>query len=182
MKNYPKIITFVPLFIFLISVSCKKEKLTKETQTGANTFSCKVDGVIHIPNDEAFGPRAISASLSLNREDPNFYNLNILTNYSRNEPAENVYITLYKINQIGVYKLSGNASKYGTYILDKLNKSTGFFGVTYDSRKFNNGEVSITKLDLVNRIVAGTFWFEATNENYPNDKFSITDGRFDLKL
>ncbi|MBC7557340.1 MAG: hypothetical protein H7195_10305 [Chryseobacterium sp.] len=55
---------------------------------GANTFSCKINGVVHIPNDEAFGSRAISASLTPNREDSNFYNLNISTNYSRKDPFE----------------------------------------------------------------------------------------------
>lgn len=170
------------LAVLLTILSCSKEKLTQPTQIGANTFSCKVNGVVHIPNDEAFSSRAISASLSLNREDSNFYNLSILTNYSRKEPSEDVYLTLYKINHVGLYKLSGTEYRYGTYILNILNKSTGFFGVTYNSRTFNKGEINITKLDLVNRIVSGTFWFEATNENYSNDKFSITDGRFDLKL
>ena len=138
MKNYPKIITFVPLFIFLISASCKKEKLTKETQIGANTFSCKINGVIHIPNDEAFSVRAIHTSLTLN-EDPSYFNLSITTNYSREKPSEQVYITLYKLKEIGIYKLDSTKFRYGTYLLDVLNNYTGFFGVTYNSRTFNKG-------------------------------------------
>ncbi|MBC7557338.1 MAG: hypothetical protein H7195_10295, partial [Chryseobacterium sp.] len=72
--------------------------------------------------------------------------------------------------------------RYGTYILNVQNNSTGRFGVTYNSKAFNKGEVNITKLDRVNKIISGTFWFEATNENNPNDKVSVTDGRFDLKI
>lgn len=170
------------LTFFLSFISCKKEKLTKETQVGANTFSCKINGVVHIPNDEAFGPRAISASVSLNREDSNFYNLSILTHYSRNKPWEKVHLTLYKVKKEVIYNLYDKEYRYGTYVLGVLNESSGFVGVTYDSKAFNKGEVKITKLDLVNRIVSGTFWFEAINLNDPNDKVSVTDGRFDLKI
>ena len=177
-----KLIRIFILFLSLVTItSCKKEKLTKETQVGANTFSCKINGVVHIPNDEAFSVRAIHTSLTLN-EDPNYFNLSITTNYSREKPSEKVYITLYKINQVGIYKLSSNEFRFGTYILNVQNNSTGFFGVTYNSRALNKGEVNITKLDLVNKIISGTFWFEATNLNDPNDKVTVTEGRFDLKI
>ncbi|MBC7557339.1 MAG: hypothetical protein H7195_10300 [Chryseobacterium sp.] len=166
------------LTFFLSFISCKKEKLTKETQVGANTFSCKINDVVHIPNNEAFGSKAISASLNRN-ENAEFYDLDILTNYSRNNPFEKIYLTLFKINQVGVYKLNGGEFRYGTYILGIAN---GLGGITYNSKAFNKGEVNITKLDLVNKIISGTFWFEATNLNDPNDKVSVTDGRFDLKI
>ena len=178
MKKYLKITTFVPLFVFLISASCKKEKLTKETQIGADTFSCKINGVVHIPNNEAFSVKAISTSLYLNG-NPNYFDLSILTNYSREKPSEKIYITLYKIKQEQVYTLNSTEFKYGTYILGIAN---GLGGITYNSKAFNKGEVNITKLDLANKIISGTFWFEATNENDPNDKVSVTEGRFDLKI
>ena len=169
------------LTFFLSFVSCKKEKLTAQTQVGAKTFSCKINGVVHIPNDEAFSVRAIHTSLYIN-EDPEFYDLSISTNYSREKPSEQIFITLYKLKEIGIYKFDGTKFRYGTYISNVLNNSTGFFGVKYTSRTFNKGEVNITKLDLVNKIISGTFWFEATNENNPDDKVSITNGRFDLKI
>ncbi len=178
MKKIKMIRIFTLLLITIGTMSCKKETLTKATQIGANTFSCKVNGVIHIPNNEAFGARAISTSLSKN-ENPISYNIQILTNFSRKEPSENVYLTIYKVNEIGVYKMSGSEFRFGTYILGIPN---GLGGIKYTSKTFNDGEVNITKLDLVNRIVSGTFWFEATIDNNPNEKVSITDGRFDLKI
>ena len=44
-----------PLLLLLFSlaiISCKKDKLTKETQKGANTFSCLIDGEIYKPCSE----------------------------------------------------------------------------------------------------------------------------------
>ncbi len=178
MKIFKIIMVFV---LFLSFNSCKKEKLTKETQIGANTFSCKINGVVHIPNNEAFSVKAISLILYTN-DEPGYFDLSLLTNYSTEKPSEKIYITLYKIKQVGVYKLSSNDFRYGTYILNVQNNSTGRFGVTYDSKVFNKGEVNITKLDRENKIISGTFWFEANNENNLNDKVSVTDGRFDLKI
>ncbi|TKC00353.1 DUF6252 family protein [Pedobacter cryophilus] len=170
-----KKLTFFTLILSCFLLSCEKEKLTKATQIGANTFSCKVNGQILIPNNEAFSVDAISTSLVLN-EDPNFYNLKILTNYSKTNPSKKIYLTIYKINSIGVYIFSGSDFRYGEYFISAPDNKE------YNSRTSNIGEVKITKLDLANKIVSGTFSFEATNKNDPNDKVSITDGRFDLRL
>jgi len=42
------------------------------------------------------------------------------------------------------------------------------------------GQLTITKLDLQNRIISGTFYFDAVNP--AGDKVSVTDGRFDVKF
>ncbi len=169
---------FILLLFIATFTSCKKETLTSATQVGANTFSCRVNGVIHIPNNEAFSVDAISTRMYLN-DDPNFYNLTVLTNYSRKKPAEKIYITLYKVNQPGIYKLVSSEFRFGEY---RVLVPEPFGGIIYDSRTLNNGEVNITKLDRVNKIISGTFSFEAINKNNANDKVSITDGRFDLKF
>lgn len=177
MKTFKKII--LASIVLLLTMSCKKETLTSATQIGANTFSCKINGVIRIPNNEAFGPKAVSISLTQNYEDIRFFNLTILSNYSKKEPGEKVNIKLYKINNIGKYSLSDSEARYGEYsllIADPIG------GLKYDSRTFDIGEVNITKFDTVGRIISGTFWFEATNKNNSSNKILITAGRFDLKF
>ncbi len=49
---------------------------------------------------------------------------------------------------------------------------------SFDGRK--SGEVFITKLDTVQKIVSGHF--SASVEVLPGDTVQITDGRFDMKL
>jgi len=41
------------------------------------------------------------------------------------------------------------------------------------------GELWVKKLDTINQIVSGTFWFNAVNSN--NDTIKITEGRFDMR-
>ncbi len=170
---------FILLLFIATFTSCKKETLTSATQVGANTFSCRVNGAILIPNREAFGSEAISLSLRENDENSSFSDITILTNYSKNKPNSKVNIILYKVNVVGKYLLNRGLTRYGEYISVVPN---GLGGITYDSSGINNGEVNITKFDTENRILSGIFWFEATNKNDPNDKVSITDGRFDLKF
>ena len=40
------------------------------------------------------------------------------------------------------------------------------------------GELKITKFDELNRIVSGTFWFDATNSD--GEKVQVREGRFDM--
>jgi hypothetical protein len=41
------------------------------------------------------------------------------------------------------------------------------------------GELRITKLDEINQIAAGTFWFNVVNEK--GDIVKVTEGRFDMQ-
>lgn len=166
------------LFLFFLPflVSCNKEKLTKPTQTGANTFSCKINGQVYIPRNEAFSANGIDVSLYKNGDDPNFHDLWILTSAPQFNPPRQLYIFIYKINQTGTYPLKGSAYKYCQYFTLPPNEKE------YNTKTTDVGEVVITKFDLTNRIMSGTFWFNAVNLKDPNDKVSITDGRFDLKF
>lgn len=40
------------------------------------------------------------------------------------------------------------------------------------------GILTVKKLDTINQIISGTFWFTAVNSN--GDTVKITDGRFDV--
>lgn len=52
MKKIKMIRVLILLLSLVIVVSCKKEKLTKATQTGANTFSCKVNGKVYVASSD----------------------------------------------------------------------------------------------------------------------------------
>lgn len=43
----------------------------------------------------------------------------------------------------------------------------------------NSGRINILRLDTINYIIAGTFYFDAVNKE--GDTIKVTDGRFDLK-
>jgi hypothetical protein len=69
--------------------------------------------------------------------------------------------------------LSGNA--YGLYGHYDLNATPELFY----SDSINSGELKIDFLDTINRVVSGTFWFDAINSG--GEKVQVRSGRFDVK-
>lgn len=67
-----------------------------------------------------------------------------------------------------------NGKAYGDYGIYK----TGVNPVHYITNKLYTGELNIEKLDSVQQIIYGTFWFNGVNDK--GDTVKVTDGRFDM--
>ena len=193
---YMKQINFL---LFLLSLSalvftsakCRKDKnnnpvdqLPPETQTGANTFGCLVNGKVFKPG----GASLTGGSLSCN-----FQNLGTGTNggfYFR-LAAINRNNNIGESRSIGIFTDSleiisgGNYSfvipgirgtAYALYGYSKVSPTTID---DYETNNLYSGKLVITKLDESNQIVSGTFWFDAINAN--GGKVEIRQGRFDMR-
>lgn len=162
---------------------CKKNKPTNpvdqlppETQTGANTFGCLVNGQVFKPG----GAQLIGGSLQCNYQYVNngFY----FTLIGRNKAGSNL------LSSIGLYtdslmiqqgdiislkaRIKGNSS--GNY----YKAINSFQYEQYDTDgNIYKGILQIKKLDPVNQIVSGTFWFDAMDSN--GKKVEVREGRFD---
>lgn len=49
----------------------------------------------------------------------------------------------------------------------------------FQTNTTTNGELWIKKLDTINQIISGTFWFDAINTN--GQKVEVREGRFDVR-
>jgi hypothetical protein len=152
---------------FIAISACKKDPnkgLSPETQTGANTFSCKINGLIFVPKVSLFGGTPLFAQLDT------FNSNQILLIIAKNE---NTYITNMDFN---IYDFKG----VGIYPIDVPN---GVFVDCYlniphpNLEKSKNGVIRITKYD--GKIVSGTFEF---NLSHGTENIAVTLGRFDLTL
>ncbi|MGG7035640.1 MAG: hypothetical protein ACI7YS_10680 [Flavobacterium sp.] len=145
------------------------DKLPPATQIGANTVGCLLDG-------KAFKPGSYNNStncfyqyvsgeyffiLGFGNEDAKF-NLTALAIGTRKR----------EINKGEIYDLleyeDGNA--YGRYSYNAVTPTATSHNYT--------GKLTITKLDRVNGIVSGTFWFDV--EDQEGVVHRIRDGRFDM--
>lgn len=146
------------------------EKLPPATQTGANTFGCLIDGKAflpgNLPNSHDCVYQFINGEyyFSLQANNLNNENNTILIALSTNAK---------QIVQNGTYTLAGNipANAYGTYALAGILNTTN--GNNY------TGELKITKLDPINYIVSGTFWFDVID--FQGNLHQIREGRFDMQ-
>jgi len=171
MKNKKWILILFTAYTVCMSLSCKKDKLTKATQTGANTFSCKIDGVI-------FKPSESGGFFSGNPLIVNNWPIDGFTIRARkykddnNSVPRNVILKLSYLKTIGSYPLI--TYPYGQYEIDYSG------GPVYRTDATHTGTVTITRCDTVNQIYSGTFSFTAIDKN-TNNVVKVTDGRFDVK-
>ncbi|MGI8950719.1 MAG: DUF6252 family protein [Chitinophagaceae bacterium] len=164
--QFKYIFIFFPLFI---SITTCKKGLTKATQNGANTFSCKINGNIFepcpkigVPDPSLYGGLSIT-SIIIARVTADCYS---------GTPQKSVAIELSHFNGIGNYSLTDS-----NYVCTYIEYGPG---VSVKIYKSINGTVTITKDDRTNYILSGTFEFTAENTNDVNDAVTVNDGRFDL--
>lgn len=175
---------FLLLSSFIISAGCKKsvDSLPEATQTGANTFGLKLDGQYWIPQNFAgINSPILSAQLS----GANQNNLMLRAQNFASEPTETEFqLYIKNITGTGTYELNQNtdinpnaAGNYAYYVKRKINPLNEWI----TSSQYT-GSVTITKWDLSNMIVSGTFEFKAGSMDSSAAPITVTDGRFDIKL
>jgi hypothetical protein len=168
----------------LVLFSCKKHVITPvsqlsllppATQTGANTFGCLAQGIAFTPKKGPSVPGGIDLQCSYSSYG---FDINAAADPGNGWLTQIIIVTnSLTISQGNSYSLKDIAPS-NAYALDVQSYDNGISGMTYETRKPSSGMLTITKLDPVNHIVSGTFYFNAIDDFA--DTIKITDGRFDL--
>ena len=169
-----KVLFFFILFSLILS-GCKKPDtngntiptLPDATQSGKNTFGCKVDGAIYTPQASkyVFGPN-VPLGCDYNTNS-GFVHLGT----KRGDEETMLGFSNKHIFSTGSYSFSNTDSNSAGYI----HKSERYF-----SDSLPNGSLVITKIDTVLKIISGTFVYNATDP-ITQKTIHITEGRFDMK-
>ena len=183
MKPQSFLIYFFTL-TFLTASMCKKkpvdpiDQLPAETQTGANTFGCLVNGKVFLPKGPSLSPILTCYYQYIYSPSPSGYVFQI-AGYDKSD-GDNRYSIVLLIDSVKIQqgqmipiKKTERGKASGTYYVSINLISNDFF-----TTDISAGFLFIKKLDETNQIVAGTFWFNAVNSN--GDAVKITDGRFDM--
>ncbi len=157
----------ISLLIVLVLFACNKsderfdtvDGLPPETQIGANTIGCLVNGSVLVPHSQS-GYSGFAATYEY--FDGGFYFLLSLSD-ENNSSSRLVRITLNKTElRTGLFILDKNDPEDGNYI-----GGGGFYfsnGINqYYTDSTLTGEINFTRVDLNASIVSGTFWFNAAN-------------------
>lgn len=161
------LLTAIYLSLFLFS--CRKDKLTKATQTGANTFSCEVDGKVFLPKGSGwFGGDPVFVS----NLPTNGFVVKGDQNNGSNAFSVNISIVMPYLTQTGTYEFA--TYPYGMYDVQAGGAPR------YITNSTHTGTVTITRCDLTNKIYSGTFSFTAVDDS-TGKVINITKGRFDVK-
>jgi len=162
----------------LLFTSCKKQPvdqlslLPPATQTGANTFGCLVNGKAFLP--KAYGFMA-SPALECQYDSNGLF---LVASYKDN----NGNYTDITIGTDSLVLAEEQAFQLKTRVPGNAYAKYGFIGgsvVTYMTNDSISGSLTITKLDITNKIISGTFNFKAV-DTANNKTIELTAGRFDL--
>jgi hypothetical protein len=172
MKN----LKFLQILILLVSLSscnsCEEEEWTTlppETQTGANTFGCYVNGEPFVKDGRLSPGQTKPYAAEYIRQQ------NLLIVYSTSKLGL-IYISVNNPQE----RVASTISSASFLSNTKLTKCTTYYGE-------NIGKITITKFDTINNIASGNFALTLNCELYhnpgtPDSILSVTDGRFDIKL
>jgi hypothetical protein len=174
---------FIALIALVTFASCSKKvsDLPAPSDTGSNTFGAKVDGKLWVP--QKFGIVPSAPILEANFAGGQSYHINA-RNFASSPTETEFEIYLKDIPGPGTYPLNQSTASYP-------NQSASY--ATYTLRKFqpvsewitsdvNTGSVTITRLDIENKIIAGTFQFRGGDYIGTANPINVTEGRFDLKI
>lgn len=148
-----------------------KDKLPPETQTGANTVGCLVNGKVFLPYQQGI----LSPVNCFYQFVKGEYYFTMAFGDMRGTGIEDVNIytakTVLTVGQTYLLNQRYNPDKGGgaEYYTDLNNK--------FSTNLINIGELKITRIDVSKSIVSGTFWFDAVNSK--GEKVEIREGRFD---
>jgi hypothetical protein len=165
----------------VLIASCKKksDELPPATQTGANTFAAKVNG--NIWTTSGFGPFPANDILSVVRYGSGEIKINA-RNFSSSPNETEFEILVVGANAPGTYALNTTVprgtfgSSYAYYVKRRFTPENEWM-----TNNTHTGAVNITRLDTINRIIAGTFEFQMLNLYNAPQPIVVTEGRFDVK-
>lgn len=175
------------LLLFLIPVllaaSCKKEnnpnnddQLPPATQTGANTFGCKVNGKVYIPKGfDGTGTPNPKKIFENGLNGLPYLQINA-KQYDQTGQVGNLIIYIDSLIGTGEYKIYSHKKQIG--FGSNLIPSCGI--LANDDTQYKSGIIQLTKYDLSAGIISGVFSFKIKPSNC--DTLFFTEGRFDFKL
>ena len=168
-----RLLPIVAVLFFL--TSCKKNisELPPATGTGADTFGASINGKLWAPQKFGIVP---TAEILEARYEPNNSVVINARNFASSPKESEFEFRLKGITGPGVYAFGDDTGNSAYYVERKINP-TG----EWKTNSQYTGRITITTDDRTNRILAGTFEFQA-GSLYGDAPVTVTDGRFDVKV
>ena len=171
-----KLFPVILLSVIIFSTSqCKKKdvpQLPPESETGAMTFGCKINGQIFVPQDGRgrSGLRVEYVNLGIGPGGGWYLNIAALDLNPASRPAVSITTDSLLVSEGLTYNFKNAKGNTKAFYVSS--------GNVFSKLDNDTGQLKIIKFDQLNRIISGTFSFIGTDEN--GTKVNVTEGRFDV--
>lgn len=156
------------------------KQLPPATTIGANTAGCLVNGKVFLPKgSNQFGP---TLSCFYQQDQYGYHlGLSIVEKGSNENKSVNISTNPLQLIENTTFNLTEKTNNGSSY-----NSNFGEFRITsnidstirYVTTATVTGELKITKLDTKQRIISGTFWYDAI---LSGEIIEVREGRFDMR-
>lgn len=165
--------------IFILS-ACRRDELPEPTQTGAGTIGCLINGKVFKPRGSVFGgPR--KNCFYEQRNNGYYFGLSAKDDHENPLRSFSIATDSLPVVEGQTIALQTPDTKGSAWAEVSLSPYTDN-SITYDKYTTTasvRGELVVSKLDSIRRVVSGTFWFDAIDRN--GTKVQVRDGRFDMQ-
>ena len=153
------------VLIFAVFTGCDNF-LPLPSKNGKNIFGCKIDG-----------QTLRTTKINLLSDNPLFAKMTDSSFYVTGDDYNDRIAVLINVSRI---------NKKGKFNLDQHNNAmyidNNYPGKYYSTTQKYTGQVNVTRFDYKNKVISGTFEFEAVNKKDSTDVVKVTRGRFDVDL
>ncbi|XLS29004.1 hypothetical protein ACJD0Z_17625 [Flavobacteriaceae bacterium M23B6Z8] len=164
--------------IILILMSCSNEDPKAPPITAENTFSCKINGELFVPEDRGGFP-VILKGITTNLTNNNSW-LFIFRNQSRD-----IFIYITDVIETGEYLLTkseGNGDFFGkNKNLMEMDVSTDSSDISHISSD-QSGKIKVLELELNKRIILQFDEIILEDKNDPEKTIVLTEGKLNINL
>jgi hypothetical protein len=150
------------------------ECLPPETQSGANTAGCLVNGKVLIPKQDGISPSVVVYYQLF--EGNYFFNLSFIDQSNGGLEGVRLRTGYIELEENQVYVLDKNRDEHGDFE-GAGGEYQSSFSNEYHTTSVVTGEIFFTRVDPSNSTISGTFWFDAINEE--GEIVEVREGRFD---
>jgi len=172
------IVFFVISVALIVFFGCGKDQVAQGlalppiTDTGANTFGCKINGNIWTPYHEIGFPLPLSSDYGYDR----FSFMKIFSINARNGRMFQkswIELSVGNVKDTGIYFINNTSIPVSMTYYDEVKDYNSYGADNY---------VRFTRFDTIKKIFSGTFLFSVRSDTSgnPNTKFRITEGQFDV--
>ncbi len=183
---------YVYWFCFLVLVgiisSCIKNPIHLDLfpiKARPDRFECYINGADFVPDSNRLnlfgGP--ILAYVSNGNNGAHGIYIAAHTNGYYLHDGQLVILQIKNISGTGVYEFNDPTAQYAEFVkspLIDLRLSQQIQPSLYYAHTPGHGSLTLTRFDLKNNVIAGTFWFNATNNTNAADSVKVTGGHFNL--